>query len=58
MAREVRRGGTPKPDSNESGWSRHPAESQSLPGLMLAEEFARAMVADKADDHLANLRHA
>ncbi len=25
---------------------------------MVAEEFARAMVADKADDHLANLRHA
>ena len=24
---------------------------------MVAAEFARAMVADKADDHLANLRH-
>ena len=23
--------------------------------MMVAEEFARAMVADKADDHLANL---
>ena len=26
--------------------------------ILVAEEFARAMVADKADDHLANLRHA
>ncbi len=25
--------------------------------ILVAEEFARAMVADKADDHLANLRH-
>ncbi len=25
---------------------------------LVAEEFARAMVADKADDHLANLRQA
>ena len=25
--------------------------------MMVAEEFARAMVADKADDHLANLAH-
>jgi len=26
--------------------------------ILVAGEFARAMVADKADHHLANLRHA